>query len=223
MPHASLRRVDVAVPRRAARPGTPRRSRRSSRARCGSRARCETCHSTSGRVLAVPLGHRPAQPQRVLAVDRRARAEGLPAARPQRASRRRVTGSISGWRCGQPRRRRRGRGGEVDARCRPACSRSSTSSSQSEVESPAARLEAGPREDAQRDQVDAGLAHQLDVLVLDVRGPLLGVVVTAEGQGGPGRRHGDNCPDSRSLRVNDIDHDSGDRVETGANCDRICR
>ena len=135
-----------------------------------------------GLVAAVPLCHRPAQPQRVLPVDRRARAEGLPSARPQdgavHADRKHLRMAP-----GEPRRRGRRRGGEVhlDARgvdevdhlVEPA-----------EGELAGARLQQGPGEDAHGDQVDAGLAHQPDVVLPHLPGPLLGVVVAAEGQGG---------------------------------------
>src|SRR5438105_4417713 len=41
------------------------------------------------------------------------------------------------------------------------------------------RLQAGPAEDPDADEVDAGLAHQPDVLLPDDVGPLVGVVVAA--------------------------------------------
>ncbi|CAH0327682.1 hypothetical protein SRABI128_06355 [Microbacterium sp. Bi128] len=44
------------------------------------------------------------------------------------------------------------------------------------------RLKQGPAEDAHADQVDAGLAHQPDVLVPGLLGPLFRVVVSAECQ-----------------------------------------
>ena len=61
-----------------------------------------------------------------------------------------------------------------------SCSRSMTSSSQSKSYSPGRGLEQRPREDAERDDVDAGLLHQAHVLVPDLARPLLGVVVGAE-------------------------------------------
>src|SRR5699024_1977582 len=51
-------------------------------------------------------------------------------------------------------------------------------------------LEEGPGEDADADEVDTCLAHQRHVLFPDVAWPLLGVVVTAVGDGtggGPGK------------------------------------
>jgi hypothetical protein len=44
-----------------------------------------------------------------------------------------------------------------------------------------ADLDVGPAEDVDRDEVDAGLGHQRDVLLPDVRRPLLGVVVAPQG------------------------------------------
>ena len=50
------------------------------------------------------------------------------------------------------------------------------------VELALAGLDRRPGEDADADQVDPGLPHQLDVLVPDFAGPLLGVVVPTEGK-----------------------------------------
>jgi hypothetical protein len=53
-----------------------------------------------------------------------------------------------------------------------------------EVQPPRLGFDPRPGEDAERDQVDPGLAHQRHVLAPDPRRPLLGVVVGPEG--GPG-------------------------------------
>ena len=61
-----------------------------------------------------------------------------------------------------------------------------------EVIAPFLGLQRAPGEDAQRDDVDVRLAHQLDVLREDVRAvePLVGVVVRAVVEG----RHGNDAP-----------------------------
>ena len=139
------------------------------------------------RVVLVALGEGRAQGQRVLAVDRRARAEGLPSPRGERAP---VLGDGEHLRVpvGQPRRRRGGGGGEVDADARrvqvvhlPV--------EPGEVPGVRRGLQPRPREDPERDQVHAGLAHQGAVLHVGGGWPLLGVVVAPEGQSGQGTRH----------------------------------
>src|SRR5690606_25996064 len=65
-----------------------------------------------------------------------------------------------------------------------------------------AGLEAGPAEDVDRDEVDAGLCHEGRVLLPGVAVPLLRVVVAAQHDASPGEggsasgaweRHGSSC------------------------------
>ena len=151
----------------AARPGTPPRSRRSSRARCGSPARCRRARAGArgcaayrsadarGTAPARARG-RPASSGRSPAGRRATAGCRRRAAAASRGAGRSATAAATPWRWP-------GR-----CRCRRAASRSRTSSSQPKRYSPGADLEVRPGEDADGDQVDAGLQHQPDVLVPDL-------------------------------------------------------
>ena len=111
------------------------------------------------RVVAVALGHPGAQLQGVLAVDRRAGAEGLAPAGPQRAP---VLGRPAASRGGGAsataavrRWRWRGRRGSPPRAGRPSARRASRSPTR-----PARAAASAHEKTAERDQVDAGLAHQ---------------------------------------------------------------
>ena len=154
-------------------------TRRSSSARCARRARCPraTSPAPGGR------GNRSASAvTRASARSRKTGELGHHACRPpgQSTVPSAVRGSDLGVRRGQPGRRRGGGGGQVDARCRPRAAGPWPRSSQSKLEASLLRLEQRPGEDADGDQVDAGLAHQPDVLGPGLARPLLGVVVAAE-------------------------------------------
>ncbi len=82
---------------------------------------------------------------------------------------------------GEPRRRRGGRGGEVDGDA-PGVELAEDGVEPAEVVFALARFEPRPGEDADADEVDPRLAHQHDVVVPDLFGPLLGVVVAAVAQ-----------------------------------------
>ena len=131
---------------------------------------------------------RRAQGQRVLAVDGRAGAEGLAPAGRERAA---VVGHRQHLRVqlGEPRRRRRGGGGEVD----PDPGRVQgvhllVEPGEVPRVGPAAGASAHEKT-PEGDQVDPGLPHQRAVLDVGLAGPLLGVVVAAEGQRRQGSRH----------------------------------
>ncbi len=96
-----------------------------------------------------------------------------------------VHGPDLGMRGREPRRWGRGRGGQVDA---DAAVVQEVEDAVEPAEIPRVRsgLEPGPGEDADGGEVDTSLAHEFDVALPDLFRPLLGVVVTAEGNA-PGR------------------------------------
>lgn len=131
-------------------------------------------------VVGVPRPDRLHQPQGVPAEHRRGRAPVLSSAGPHGLAvpRDRKDLRVSG---GQPRRRRRGRGRQIDADA-VAVEQVHRLVEPAEVPPILGRLDPGPGEDRERDDVDARLAHQLDVLVPHVPWPLLWVVVRAVGE-----------------------------------------
>nr|BFF26689.1 hypothetical protein GCM10025732_46540 [Glycomyces mayteni] len=82
---------------------------------------------------------------------------------------------------GEPRRRGGGRGREVDTDA-PGVELVQDRVEPREVVLAFARLQPRPGEHADGDEVDPGLAHEEDVVVPDLLGPLLGVVVAAVAQ-----------------------------------------
>ena len=138
------------------------------------------------RVVAVALRHRLGEAHGVVAEDRRAGAVGLPPAGPQSVAvaghRQRVGVAVR-----EPGRRRGGAGGQVDGDA-TLVQQVHDLVQPAQVEASGLGLERRPGEDPHRDEADAGLAHQRDVLRPHVAGPLLGVVVAAESDavGGPG-------------------------------------
>ena len=136
------------------------------------------------RVVAVARRQVRGQGEGVLAVDLRARAPRLPAARPER-----VSVPVDGQRLGERRREPRRRGGRAGGEVHGD---PGVPEQVHDLVEPVrlvfalGRLEPGPREDAQRDEGDPRLAHQPDVLGPGGPGPLLGVVVATEGETGAG-------------------------------------
>ena len=132
-----------------------------------------------GRVVVVAAGEPVGEAEGHLAVERRRRAPGLPAAGPQGVAVV-VDGQDLRVGRGQPGRRGGGRGGEVDG---DPVGVQQVHDLVEPLEGVLAlgRLEPGPREDAEGDEADAGLAHQAHVVVPDGARPLLGVVVPSEG------------------------------------------
>ena len=156
------------------------------------------------RVSTEVLGELLDQSELAFPDDRRARAERLAGPGIQ-ATAVVVDGKDLGIAAAQPGRWRCGRCRQVDRDAR------SVQQAEDVVElvegvRPLARLEPSPREDADRDQGDAGLAHEADVLVPGLAGPLLRVVVTAVGQPSTKiepRSHGDSVPSGRDkVNVN---------------------
>lgn len=139
-------------------------------------------------MVRVPLGHLPHQAQRVLAEDGRGGTPVLPRPRPQ--------GLTGGGhrkdlrvRRAEPGRRGGGGGGQVD----PDASRVQQAHDlvePAEVPLVLGRLDAGPGEDRQGDDVDARLPHEPDVLLPHLARPLLRVVVGAVGEAGVGSPSG---------------------------------
>ncbi len=132
------------------------------------------------RVVAVPLGPALDAAQRELPEDRRRRAPLLPRARPQGLARAGLRQDLRVLRR-QPRRRRGGRRREVD-RDAVRVEQVHRVVEPREVPRVLGRLDAGPREDRERDHRHAGLAHEAHVLVPDLARPLVRVVVRAVGQ-----------------------------------------
>jgi len=135
------------------------------------------------RMFGVPRRQRLGEAHRRGPVDRRARAERLAAAVPERAA----TG-VDGQRLrvggGEPRRRRRGRGRQVDPHA-GAGEQVQHPVQPAELVAALGWLEVGPGEHADRREGHAGGPHELRVLGPHVLRPLFGVVVAAERQTRP--------------------------------------
>ncbi len=131
------------------------------------------------RVVGVAGGQAVGQRQGELAVQRRRRAPGLAAARPQGVAVA-VDREDLGVGRGEPGRRRGGGRGEVDG---DAVGVQQVHDLVEPLEGVLAlrRLEPGPGEDPEGHEADPRLAHQPHVVVPDGTRPLLGVVVPTEG------------------------------------------
>jgi len=132
------------------------------------------------RMPGVPGGQRLDQVQGLLAEHRRTGAEVLPATRPEP-----VTGLIDDQRLrvgpGEPGRWGRRRGGQID-RDAMLFQQVENPVEPAEAEYFRGRLQPGPGEHPDGDETDPGFLHQPGVLRPDRLGPLLGVVVAAQGQ-----------------------------------------